>query len=273
MMISEANGADRERLVDSFFIVHDDLINFVARRQCRAYGLSYADRFDDVRAIARETAWLILNNLDTEGAEAIRSFPAYLMTRTRTAVRVASESAAWTGVSGSVGRMRRHRALETRLGPVRRELGRDLTKQETRAAIAAYNDELRATRTDAEKQGALVSEADLAPPTLVDLCENNAATFTVDEAEIAPFEMVNVAKAVVANAYHGRHDLGVIAQAYYGPYLADRQSEPPRIPEIVANTGFNRMKVSRAILRIHELSRAELVELGFPRHAPFQPQD
>lgn len=260
LLIAAAEGDHRAQLVADFLKVNRVLLASLARRQCRTWCLAPRNYYDDVYSITQEEAWKILHNIDTAKAEDIRSWPRYLSMKVRTRMRVATESPAWTGLSGGVSQMRRYRALDVRLRAQRNEIGRNLTEAETKAAIDDYNDDLLKTRVDASRQGALVTIEDLKP--LQVTTGYHGSWRPEEDAGIAYMEMSNVLTTVIAVAYRESADLGLIAQWYYNPYLAERSPSMARVADIVAATGLNRMKVSRALGRIQEITRDQLAEVG-----------
>lgn len=268
--VGAASGLVRDRLIEDFLRSQRDLIAFVARRQCRVYRLSYSSHYDEIHALVAATAWQILAAIGTPGAPEIESWPAYLTMKSRTQVRIHTQSPAHTGVSGSTAAIRRHQTLTSLLSREKASRGvDDLPTEHIQKVIDAYNDDIAERRVDAAHQGALLSLDDMASIQLVQWGDTDSPqTFTLDEAEIAQFEMVDVIRSVITMAYAERHDLGVIAQAYYGPYLADGEADRPRPADIANSTSLNRMKVSRGIMRIHELSREVLAEHGVVRETP-----
>lgn len=274
-MIEGAEGDIRNRLTEDFIRNYEDLLGATARRQIRAYNLTYRDHFDEVYSLVLEAAWTILRELGQPGVQEVLNFPVYLAMRARTMVRIMTESGTHTGISGATAHVRRVRALARRRAMLRVELGREPSKEEVEQLIVRINDELLTTRANAARQGALVSTDDLKHIQKIPIEGfDSPAVITLDEMEIAPFEMFAVIRTVLVRCDGISERLGEIARALYHDYIQDGAGERLTVPEIVEMTGQNRETVRRGVKQIWDISRQVLEDdYGISRNSPMVEED
>lgn len=256
-------GPARESQIEEFLREFQEVIAKVARGMCHRYGLNGGD-LDDVRSLAMEATLVGLRALGQPGVEPIRIFHVWLGLKVRTRVRIMTEQAAHTGVSGQTSKIRRERAIRLRVQQRETELGRYLTTDEQSRLVGEYNAEVMRSRVDAARQGALANVADLVEISQVGIEDYDAPTTDVNDVVVAPFEMVGAIRETVARCDAEDRDsrerghagrLGRIVRALYEPYLVDGESARRSVPEIVLVTGENRETVRRHVTRADEIMR------------------
>lgn len=127
-------------------------------------------------------AVIVVLNRVADGAQPIelksQNWYAYLRQVGRNAAQGWVDSPAATGIAGQAGRMRRRTAIAKHASQLALELGRQPTPNEV---LARVNAAAMASRTDAAKQGALVTCVDFEPASAVYATDDLALAAAADE--------------------------------------------------------------------------------------------
>lgn len=146
----------RERAACGILREEQPRLRAIAHRCCRYRGLDWARDGDDLVGIVTEVAWELLESIGSGGLVP-ESWDGLLFSRAAAAIRAWAQSGAVTGVGGMSGAMRRRVLAHRTRVALAQSLGREPTWQEIQEHANAAQ---RASRSDPEKSGALLTEAD-----------------------------------------------------------------------------------------------------------------
>ncbi len=133
-----------------------------ARRLCNRFSLDVTIHVREVAQMMWETAWsrLLAIMEDPEIVDTLTSFEAHVYVSSLNQVRQYADVSASHGMTGYQGVRRRNRALLATRKRLTSILQREPTDQEV---VDAYNEHMRKSRKDPERQGVLADLTDLYP--------------------------------------------------------------------------------------------------------------
>lgn len=224
-----------------------------APRLCRDFGGGNPNHLDDIVAVCAEQTFRMLR----EKQEAPRGgWGPYVYGACRHHVAQYFQSSAVTPASGMTAALRRHAYVQAHHKRLQ-----DLTGRVPAAAdvVAAANAETRASRVDAARQGALVTEEDLTLPAVsLPLLETDVVQDD-DSFPISEVEARELIAMTIEACYDESDELGEVAEAWVGRMYA----EPPVLgtpKEVSVELGIEPAKAWRLVQRARKLAAKLCVE-------------
>lgn len=218
-----ATEVDRHRWVDRilrFMLPH---FRNWAPTLCRISGDVYRTHLDDVISVIAERTLEVLNEALVPGKhEKVANWYSYLNGISRYAALAYFNSSEVTAASGMVALQRKQRHIARVREDLRKKLGREPEPMEI---VDSANEQMRARRSNPEKQGVLVELADLDNVLPVaDIADHDRAV-EADDYVISPVEGRELVELVISACFEHSDTLGKVADVWVGALYA----EPPAL--------------------------------------------
>jgi len=225
-MVEEYRSAaptERNRWVDNilrFMLPH---FRNWAPTLCRISGDVYRNHVDDVISVIAERTLEVLGEALLPGKhEKVANWYSYLNGISRYAALAYFNSSEVTAASGMVALQRKQRHIARVREDLRKKLGREPESQEV---IDSANEQMRARRSNPEKQGVLVDISDLDNVLPVaDIADHDRAVED-DDYVISPIEGRELVELIIEECFQHSDVLGKVADVWVGALY----SEPPAL--------------------------------------------
>lgn len=221
---------------------------------CRVSGDVTGNHAQDVVSIVAMRVLAILREATDEGKHAsVVNWYSYLYAAGRYAALAYFNSSDVTAASGMTAILRKQRHIARTKNGLRSSLGREPNDTEI---IEAANVDMRARRSNPEKQGVLVDLSDLniIVPTADIEDHDRAVEQTDDQAILAPVEGRELAQLIVEACAEISDDLGRAADVWIGSMYA----EPPRLgtaSDVATVLDVTASKATRLLGNARDLAR------------------
>ena len=259
--IRGAVGVERDRRIAGFLTAHEPLIGRIAWQ----FGSRPAICWDNDKAVlvgtVREVVWRMLAAVGSHDEVPAEVFWDQLHVRARSAIRELVESGETDGFGGARGACRRQRSMRTSAAAFLAERGRAAAVEEL---VEFHNERMRKCRSDAIKQGALLSPADLVERRIIPTDPDNLPeTCSVQEAgRLMSHELACALEEILARCTAVSQRTGHVAHAYVTAALAD---QPIGARTLGRSIGWSEATVLRELHTFKRIARQVLRQHGvFP---------
>jgi hypothetical protein len=218
-----ADERSRHRWVDRILRLMLPHFRNWAPTLCRISGDVYGNHRDDVISVISERTLEVLGEALVPGKhEKVANWYSYLNGISRYAALAYFNSSEVTAASGMVALQRKQRHIARVREDLRKKLGRE---PEPAEIIESANEQMRARRSNPEKQGVLVELADLDNVLPVaDIADHDRAVED-DDYVLSPLEGRELVAAIIDACYLRSDQLGKAADVWVG----DLYGEPPAL--------------------------------------------
>lgn len=254
-ILSISDPATRDLAVENFLRDRRQTHLVMARTLLRKYGANPARFLEDALSIVAEQDYLLLTSVidDPELLDGITNWSGYVSGRCRNPIRAFLDSGAGAApMSGMSSVLRRRRAMEVTR---RRLLEISQTDQPTDAQIVEVtNSRMRATRSNAERQGMICTLSDLyIQPSPLQILENDSVCAPQEDFLLHSSEGPVIVEAIIDEVSQQDEQLGVIADAWLGDLYGPDPSEQVRtVYEIAALLNLRPSVVKSAVEDIRQ---------------------
>lgn len=252
--LRDVEPTQREQIIDRIVNIMYPHIQNWTPKFCRVSGDVTGNHSDDVVSIVAVRVLSILREA-TEGGKhaAVINWYSYLYAAGRYAALAYFNSSEVTAASGMTAMLRKQRHIARTKNGLRSTLGREPNDAEL---VEAANVDMRARRSNPEKQGVLVDLSDLhiIVPT-ADIEDHDRAIDTDDDqAILAPIEGRELARLIVEACSEVSSELGHAADVWIGNMYA----EPPTLgtaSEVASALNVTASKATRLLGNARDLAR------------------
>lgn len=228
------------------------------------FGGGNFSHIDDVVSLCAERTFVLH---ETDRPTHVLDWTSYVHASCRSHVATYFESGAVTVASGMSGVVRRQRRIGKQRSALTAVTGREPSRREI---IEAINSDASVTRSDARRQGALVSESDFSLPTAtvdIETLEWIPAGQSIGTGTISRVEALELADMIIEECHSISDEMGQAAMAWLGQAFA----EPPvfgTVTEVSGHLDVPMPKASRLMKRVREVARRVCVD-DFGIESPF----
>ena len=252
-----ASTAERPRRVD-------DILRFMlphfrnwAPTLCRLSGDVYGNHRDDVVSVLAERTLEVLAEALIPGKhEKVANWYSYLNGISRYAALAYFNSSEVTAASGMVALQRKQRHIARVREDLRKKLGRE---PEPTEIVDSANEQMRARRSNPEKQGVLVELADLDNVLPVaDIADHDRAVEDEDYV-LSAVEGRELVEAIIEACFEVSEALGKAAEVWVGSLYA----EPPvlgTVTEVARTLHIRQDKAADLLTDAREVGRAACID-------------
>ncbi|WIB65454.1 hypothetical protein [Curtobacterium sp. MCBD17_040] len=228
-----------------------------ARTLGRHSGDVYGSHRDDVISVIAERTLEVLREAVLPGKhDKVEAWYSYLNGISRYAALAYFNSSEVTAASGMVALQRKQRHIARVREDLRKKLGREPERTEI---VDAANEQMRARRSNPEKQGVLVELTDLdGVLPVADIADHDRAV-EEDDYVISPIEGRELVELAIETCFEHSSELGKTAEVWLG----DLYSEPPAmgtVTEIARTLHIRQDKASDLLGTARTITRTVLQE-------------
>lgn len=252
--LPEASGGVRKHLTDQVLTILFPHFRNWAPQLSRVHGDVYRNHTEDlVTVIALKMMDKLAEVTAEKPHDTVANWYSYLYGIARYGALAYFQSGAVTAASGMTTIMRRQRQAATVRAKLRSSLGREPSDQEI---IESANADMLSRRSNAAKQGVLLTEADLVPVGSAADIEDHlgAAAPADDEALLAPTEARDLIRFIIEECRATSTQLGVAADTWLGSMYAD----PPVLgtaADVARALSIQVSKAAELLLTVSEIAQ------------------
>lgn len=219
--LPSASPGQRKRLIGTVTTILYPHFQNWAPRLCKVHGDVYGGHVGDIVSVIAERVLKKLAEVTEEKPHtSVANWYSYLYATARYAALAYFQSTAVTPASGMTTAMRRQRHAAATRSKLRMALGRE---PEDHEVIESANADMLKRRSNAAKQGVLITETDLEPlqPALDIDDHQGGAAYQDDEALLAPVEAAQLIALIVEDCTSESAVLGSAATSWLGSLYAE----------------------------------------------------
>lgn len=252
--LPDASTSRRKRLTDEVLTILFPHFRNWAPQLSRVHGDVYRNHTEDlVTVIALKMMDKLAEVTAEKPHDTVANWYSYLYGIARYGALAYFQSGAVTAASGMTTIMRRQRQAATVRAKLRSSLGREPSDQEI---IESANADMLSRRSNAAKQGVLLTEADLVPVGSAADIEDHlgAAAPADDEALLAPTEARDLIRFIIEECRATSEQLGVAADTWLGSMYAD----PPVLgtaADVAKALGVQVARAAELLLTVSEIAQ------------------
>lgn len=268
-LVAAFRDAETDRAAEGFLteivaVMHKHVGHW-APRFCRVGGDVYGQHRDDVASVSMERVITMLREIrNSQKHSGVENWYSYLYGSCRHAALAYFHSPAVTTASGMTSAMRRQRHVARIRADLRAKFGREPSDVEI---IDAANENMRARRSNPEKQGALVDLSDLRVIVpAADILDHDRVGEDEDSAVITPVEGRMLIEYVINACEQLGEDVAVAAQTWLGGMY----SEPPHLgtaSDVAEACSVTTQRATRLIALVRDVARSvakQKFDISFP---------